>query len=231
MIRLFPSIVVAAVAWLAPSVARAHVSVASGAAVANITQEVRFGVGHGCAGADTYRVDIEIPEGVTSIRPLTSDFGQVDVVTDAAGLIVMVSWQKPEAAILPADTQYYELTVRLKPPNEPFSTLYFPTHQTCRAADGEETVVDWVGLDENEGTDVEPAPTLPLVPRHFPGWNQFTVPTAIEDLSLFFSDAHIVWRGSSAYSINPTTTELIAATEGVTPLSSLGAGHEIWVKY
>src|SRR6187549_1699139 len=104
--------------------ARAHVSITSGPAFANVSQEVTFGVGHGCQGADTYRVQIEIPAGVTSVRPETSDFGQVDVETDAAGTIVAVTWTKDEANVLKADTQYYKLLLRLKAPDLPFSTLY-----------------------------------------------------------------------------------------------------------
>src|SRR5688572_19835197 len=218
------------VVLLTPAVAYSHVSIASGPAFANVTQEVTFGVGHGCAGADTLAVDIEIPEGVTSIRPLTSDFGQVDVMTDAAGIIVMVSFSKPEAAVLEADTQYYKLVVRMKPPEQPFSTLFFPSRQTCLAADGTTSVVDWVGLDESE-TDVEPAPALYLIPRRYPGWNRWTVSEDIADLSLFFADAEIVWRGNAAYSINPTTTELIGSTDDVTALEALESGDDIWVKY
>jgi hypothetical protein len=167
---------------------------------------------------------------VTSIRPLTSDFGQIDLMRDAAGLIVMVSFTKPEADVIEADTQYYKLVVRMKPPEQPFSTLFFPAHQTCRAADGTISVVDWVGMDETE-TDVEPAPALYLVPQRFPGWNRWTVAEDIGDLSPFFGDAEIVWRGNEAFSINPTTTDLIASTDGVTALEALASGDVIWVRY
>ena len=231
MNRLHSTIVVAALAWLAPTVARAHITVASGPGIANTSQEVAFGVGHGCAGADTYRVEIEIPTGVTSVRPETSDFGQVDVATDDAGTIVMVSWQKSDAALLPADTQYYKLAMRLKTPDAPFTTLYFPARQICRAEDGTTTVVEWVGLDAGENADIEPAPALRVVPPRFPGWINFTLTQTIDDLSVFFADAQIVWRGDSAYSVNPTTIDLIAGTDGTTLLETLSAGHEIWVKY
>ena len=225
-----PTIPIFAVALFTPALAHAHVSIASGPALANVTQEITFGVGHGCAGADTLAVDIDIPQGVTSIRPLTSDFGQVDVMTDAAGIIVMVSFSKPEANVKEADTQYYKLVVRMKPPDAPFSTVFFPSRQTCLAADGTTSVVDWVGLDESE-TDVEPAPALFLIPERFPGWNRWSVSEDIGDLSAFFGDAEIVWRDNAAFSINPTTTDLIGSTDGVTLLESLSAGDDIWVKY
>src|SRR4051812_49062325 len=90
----------AGLAALVSSTAQAHVSIASGPAFANTSQEVAFGVGHGCAGADTYRVRVDIPAGVSSVRPETSDFGQVDVETDAAGVVVAVIWTKSDASVL-----------------------------------------------------------------------------------------------------------------------------------
>ena len=218
-------------AVFAPSIAHAHVSIASGPAFANASQEVSFGVGHGCAGADTVMVSVEIPAGVTSVRPETSDFGQVDVETDAAGSIVLLTWKKAAERVLAADTQYYKLSVRLKTPDLPFSTLHFPAHQTCRASDGTETVVDWVGIDEAEGSGVEPAPALRVVPARFPGWNKYTLAQPVDDLSAFFGDAQIVWSGNAAYSVNPTTLALIGSTEGVTSLATLAAGDEVWVRY
>ncbi|MEO8904118.1 MAG: YcnI family protein [Polyangiaceae bacterium] len=231
MSRLKASLAMAAVSYFFPALALAHVSVASGVGIANTTQEVTFSVGHGCAGADTNEVSIEIPAGVTSVRPETSDFGQVDVETDDAGSVVLVSWKKSAAAALKTDTQFYKLTVRLKLPDAPFSTVYFPAHQTCLAADGTSSVVDWVGLDASAGSMEEPAPVVYVVPARFPGWNQFTVAQDVSDLSLFFKDAQIVWKDSAAYSINPTTVTLISGTDGVNLLSSLATGDSVWVKY
>lgn len=202
----------------------------SGPAFANATQEIAFSVAHGCQGADTYSVDLEIPAGVTSVRPETSDFGQVDVMTDETGTIVMVSWKKSESALLPADTQFYKLLVRLKAPDAAFTSLYFPAHQTCRAADGTTSVEDWVGLDGSD-SNVEPAPVLYVLPPRFPGWNKFTLSAPVDTLPTFFADAEIVWRDNAAYSVNPTTTDLIGQTEGVTALTSLASGDVIWVKY
>jgi len=82
-----------------------------------------------------------------------------------------------------------------------------------------------------EGGEVEPSPELVLVPARFPGWNRFTVGAALAELGAFFGDAEIVWKGNAAYSINPTTVDLIGSTDGVTLLESLEADDEIWVKY
>lgn len=217
------------------SAANAHIEVASGAAVANTTQVVTFGVGHGCSGADTYRVQIEIPTGVTSVRPMASDFGRATVETSSAGAVTSVTWQKSDTDALPADTSYYQLFLRLRPPDAPFTTIYFRAHQTCRSATGTLSVVDWVGLPgatvPDGGTAPEPAAALNLVPAHLPGWNRYTVAQEIPTLATFFRDALIVWRGTSAYSINPNTTSLITTTPGVTALTALHPTDDIWVRY
>ncbi|HKQ69863.1 MAG TPA: YcnI family protein [Polyangiaceae bacterium] len=218
---------------LASTLVSAHISIASGPGFANTTQEVVFGVGHGCAGADTFSVRVEIPAGVTSVRPLTSDFGKVTLEKDATGVVTGVVWQKAEENALESDTNYYKLAVRLKVPNQPFTTLRFPTHQTCRAADGGISVVDWVELSSTapDGGEAEPAPTLSIVPARKAGWNKFTVPVPVADLGAFFGDALIVWKGNAAYSANTATADLIKTTADVTPLTGLAAGDEVWVKY
>jgi uncharacterized protein YcnI len=216
---------------LAPAIARAHISVASGPGFANSTQEIVFGVGHGCEGADTYSVKIDIPAGVTSVRPLSSDFGKITVEKNAAGDVIAVIWQKPDTELLASDLAYYKLTIRLKVPNQPFTTLYFPTHQTCKASNGTLSSTDWVGTPTSGGTAAEPAPALKIVPARKAGWNKFTVPSDITDLSGFFGDALIVWKGTAAYSANAATVELAKGTSGVTELTELKANDAIWVRY
>jgi uncharacterized protein YcnI len=222
-----------------PAIAEAHITVASGPGFANTTQEVGFGVGHGCSGSDTYRVRVEIPASVTSVRPMASDFGKPSVEKDATGAITAVVWQKADADALDTDLAYYKLVIRFKVPNQPFTTIYFPAHQTCRAADGGTSVVDWVGLPTTTpavdgGADAgapEPAPALVIVPARRSGWNKVVVPVAVTDLASYLGDALIAWKGTAAYSGSPTTTDLIKATSGVTALTALGVNDEIWVKY
>ncbi len=218
--------------WL-PRAALAHITVASGVGFANTTQEVTFGVGHGCAGLDTSAVRIEIPTGVMSVRPERSDFGAVSVETDATGVVTAVVWQKPDAELLATDIAYYKLVIRMKLPNQPFTTLLFPTHQTCKAPDGTVSVADWVASPSDPAVaagSAEPAPQLVVVPARQPGWNTFTLPVAV-DPSVYFADALIVWRGAAAYSVNPSTASLIGATPGVLPLTALDANDQIWVRY
>jgi len=220
-------------AFFSTGAASAHVSLISGPGFANTTQEVTFGVGHGCAGADTYSVRVEIPSVVTSVRPVRGTFGKASVEKDAQLNIVAVTWQKEDIDVLDADVEYYKLTMRIKVPDQPFTQLYFPATQVCRAADGTQRSVEWVSMPgmATDGSEGEPAPSLAIVPTRRAGWNKFAVSQAVPDLSVFFDDALIVWRGSAAYSKSPTTADLIKATTGVSALTALAVGDELWVRY
>ncbi len=203
----------------------AHVSV-QGPAFAGTTQVVTFSVGHGCAGADTVGIRVHLPEAVTSMRTLLSTFGGEAVVeTSSAGIPLSATWRKADARA--ADDQYYQMQARIRIPDAPFTKLYFKVTQTCRDSMGVESVVEWEALPGEEG---EEAASLWILPARKPGWNKFSVPVAVDDLTAF-DDASIIWAGEKAYSGNPSTKELIAAEPGVEELSTLAAGTEIWVKY
>lgn len=209
------------------TVAAAHVSISSGAATANATQKISFGVGHGCEGADTIKIRVVIPAGVSSVRALRSDFGNPTVERDAAEAITAVVWEKPLEELKDADYGYYELTIRARVGDVPFTTIPFAVYQTCRTPEGVETTVAWDGVSED-------AAELVVVPARLPGWNQYTLdaPIAEADVGRYFGDAMIVWRDNAAYSPNPAIAALIAMTTGVTPLTGdLAAGDELWVRY
>lgn len=213
--------------------ALAHVSITSGNGLANTTQKLTLSVGHGCEGADTLKVRTTIPAGVTGVRALTSDFGKPTVTQNSAGLATAVTWERPASEVLAVDTNYYELVLRAKLPDAPFTIMYFPTEQTCLQSDGGTLVSLWTntsGMAPMPG-EPEPSPAIAIVPAHKPGWNKFTVPVAVSNLAVFFGDAQIVWRGTEAWSPNASVTELIGTTAGVSGLSSLNAGDQVWVKY
>ncbi|QRK04985.1 YcnI family protein [Archangium violaceum] len=231
----------AAVVSMLCTAAEAHISVgAPGPAVAGSTQELTFNVGHGCDGADTFRIEVRIPEGVTSVRPLNSEFGKAVVSKDAAtNTITSVTWTKPSSAdVLPADTHFYKLTLRARLPDQAFTTLFFPTIQHCRAADGTESTVEWIATttDHNHGQNAgtepaeNPAPALFIVPARTPGWNKYTVDQHVHDMSVF-KDAQIVWAGSEAYSPSTYILSLIEKEPNTRVLQAIHPGTEIWVKY
>ncbi|HVH43111.1 MAG TPA: DUF1775 domain-containing protein [Labilithrix sp.] len=208
----------------------AHVSISSGPAIANTSQEVHFSVGHGCplpgggGNADTIKITVDIPDGVTSVRPMPNAFGKVTV---AGNPVKSVTWEKASGDALPGDTSYYKFTIRLKAPDAPFTKVHFGVHQWCT---GVPDPVHWTGLPGTDAGVDEPAAELVVMPARHPGWNKYTVPVDIKDLRIF-KDALIVWRGNAAFSDNPNTAAQIAAEAGATPLTELKANDEIWVKY
>jgi periplasmic copper chaperone A len=216
--------------------AEAHVSISSGPAAANKSQQITFAIGHGCEDAnakhlDTIKVRVTIPAGVTSVRALRSDFGKPTVIKTGT-TVTAVEWTKPVSELLDEDNGYYELKIRARVPDAPFTKLEFEVQQTCEdSTNHAQIVVDW-NADEGSTTG-EPAPYLTVVPARTTGWNKFTVPRAVpqDEVPTYLGDALIVWKGTAAYSPNPTTAMLITTTPGVTPLDGLAANDEIWVKY
>ena len=225
-------IIVAALA----GAAEAHVSISSGPAAANKSQMITLAVGHGCEDAnakhlDTIKVRVTIPAGVTGVRALFSDFGKPTLIKSGS-TVTAVEWTKPTSELLDGDDGYYELEIRAKVPDAPFTKLKFDVQQTCEDSTSHaQVVVDWNAPEGS--TTGEPAPYLTVVPARTPGWNKFTVPRALaqDEVPTYLGDALIVWKGTAAYSPNPNTAMLITTTQGVTALDGLSATDEIWVKY
>lgn len=219
------------------STAAAHVSISSGPADANKSQIISFGVGHGCEDAaqkhlDTVKIRVAIPAGVTGVRALFSDFGKPTLIR-SGNTVTHVEWTKAPGDLLDGDDSYYQLQIRARVPDAPFTKIKFAVRQTCEdSTTHAQVVVDW---DQDEGsTTGDPAPYLTVVPARSSGWSQIKMTRAIsqDELPVYFGGAQIVWRGNAAYSSNASTAMLIGATQGVTAISGgLQANDEIWVKY
>jgi len=212
---------------LAASNAFAHIGVSQAPFFANTTSRLTLTIPHGCEGADTAKVEVSIPEGITSTRPFDSVFGKAAVETNDAGKVTKVTWTRAEA-VNANDDHAYEFSLRAKLPDTPFVTVTLPTVQTCRTADGVESSIEWTA--PAGATTGEPAPSLTVYPARVPGWNKYTVSTEITDLTVF-KDAEIVWAGTAAYSANAEIMTLIQSESGVTELTTIPVGTQIWVKY
>jgi uncharacterized protein YcnI len=232
-VRSYVAVTSAAAAVLSSGLAFAHVGVSS-PGFANQTQVLTFSVGHGCEGADTSKIEVTIPESVTSVRGVPSVFGGVEVKRNDANVVTSVVWTNPQPKA--DDLYYYQLQIRAKLPDEPFTTLLFPTKQTCKDKDGKEIIADWKATPEEAEAagDSEdgplPAPAVAILPARKLGWNKFTVKAKLTDLTVF-DDAQIVWAGDAAYSSNAATQEQIKNEDGVTELKEIAANTDIWVKY
>ena len=100
---------------LLASTAFAHVSVTP-LGYAKQNQVLTFGVGHGCEGADTYKIEVSIPKEVTSLRALPSTFGDYEIKADDAGVVTGVVWTKA-AKVRAKDDSYYQLSIRIGVPD------------------------------------------------------------------------------------------------------------------
>lgn len=199
--------------------AHAHVSFVASNAYADTTYLATATVPHGCtdlAGTDydTLRIEIEIPAGMTDVRPADAVFGPVTIETDTNGAVTRLIWTKTAAA-LAGDTHLYQVSFRGRLPNMPLATLAFATTQICAG----NTMKSWAGVD---------APVLRVLPKRTPGWNKYTAQADVNEATIkaFFGDAQIVWSNGMAYSANPVTAGLIA-----NPLTGIPAGMDYWVKY
>lgn len=238
--KLYP---LALLALFLPSVAAAHIGITTGNAQAKTTAKVTFAINHGCKikdtntppvehELDTLSVQIDIPAGIDgkNVRAMPSDFGGKPVVTkDNNGLVTSIKWTRSAADLQATDDLgYYEITLKVGIDDVPFTKIPFVLTQTCKDENDNDVVVVW------QGTGTEPAPVLNVVPKHESGWNKLTLTAAVAaaDFGVFFGDAQIVWKGTSAFSKNMAVNALIGMTPGVTLLDSdLAAGDEIWVKY
>lgn len=216
--------------------ASAHVGAGPATLQANSSQEITLSIGHGCVipnvtpetYTDTTSLTVDIPAGVTSVRGVSNpDFPNLTYTKDTNGNVTNITWAKAAGAELNSDSNYYKLVLRGRLPNAPFTKLYFKSHQVCKAP-GKAT--DWVALP-TDPPGGEPAAEVTILPAKAPGWNKYTVPVAVTDLSAFFKDAQIVWKGSAAYSANAIIAEQIKGETGVTALTSLAANDEIFVKW
>jgi uncharacterized protein YcnI len=160
---------VLAVVSLTPIAAAAHATLEVQTADIGSFYKGVMRIGHGCEGQATLRVDIAIPEGVISVKPmpkagwtLTSQQGEYKNSYDYYGQVLTsgvtsLTW---EGSL--EDAHYDEFVFRGKLAGdwESGTAIYFPTIQTC--ADGKQL---WVNIpaEGQDPHDIEdPAPGLTL---------------------------------------------------------------------
>jgi hypothetical protein len=164
--RVLPVLCLAA--GVAPALA--HVTVDPAQARAGGYAKLQFRVSHGCDGAATTRVRIELPTGtvVARAQPKPGWTVQVERVPLAQPMDACHGKQLGEAVRalvwsggpLP-DEQFDEFALLLRLPDHPGTTLHFPVLQDC-----EKGALRWTersGADDAEASG--PAPALTLLPR------------------------------------------------------------------
>ena len=140
--------------------AQAHVTADPAEAPAGASVVVRFQVGHGCQGAPTTGLRIEMPPGVKSARPQAKAGWSIRVEPDGEGGVAAVSW----TGMLAAD-QFDDFTLMIRMPSGPGS-VYFPAVQTCGANDEQWTQIPDPG-EAAQGLK-HPAPSIRISPASTP---------------------------------------------------------------
>lgn len=167
-----PALVIAAAAALTivAAPALAHTTANPNTTAAGSFAVIDFRVPHGCDGAATERLDVQVPAGVVSVKPeylpgwtATTEIGEFDEPVEVHGEevtegVVSVTWTADEGEELP-DEQFRNFGMSVKFPDAAGETLYFPAVQTC--VDGEEAA--WIEIPSSEDEELDsPAPAITL---------------------------------------------------------------------
>lgn len=159
----------AAILGATAAVAQAHVTFAPAQATAGGYYVGELRVTHGCAGAATTALRVEIPPGIVAAKPQPKPGWTLEVereplarpVRGESGALLRdrvkaVTWR----GRLP-DDEFDTFGLMLRPPAAP-GPLYFPTVQTCGAAETRWTDIPAPGQAWRDAP--HPAPTLTITP-------------------------------------------------------------------
>ncbi|WP_376088500.1 YcnI family protein [Roseomonas sp. CCTCC AB2023176] len=155
--------------------AAAHVTLEVQQAPANAIYRAVFRVPHGCEGAATTRITVQVPPGVTQALPMPKPGWRLtttprEEVPPPAGPPPTRHGAVPEVATVtweggPLDHAHYdEFVVRMRLPDRPGELLYVPVVQGCE--DGRSA--SWTQIPDPNRRPTEnptPAPALRLLPR------------------------------------------------------------------
>jgi hypothetical protein len=114
-----------------PGAALAHVTATPNTVEAGSRPQVSFRVGHGCEGAATTALRIEIPAGVEEARPRPVAGWKLEIAKDKDGHATAVTWRGK----LP-DDQFDAFEISFRAPDKE-GKLTFAALQTCGAKHAE----------------------------------------------------------------------------------------------
>lgn len=155
---------------LLATAAHAHVTLENQQAAIGSTYKATFRVPHGCEGSATIKFRVQIPEGVTGVKPMPKPGWTLETVVDkdvkpsgehgAGPAVKEVVWSGGKLL----DSNYDEFVLRgaladsLKP-----GMLYFPAVQECEQ--GAERWIEIPAEGKSAGDYKKPAPGLKLLPK------------------------------------------------------------------
>ena len=120
--------------------AHAHVTLDTPQAAALAYQRLAIRVPHGCEGAATTALRMQVPDGVTGVKPMPKLGWTLSVATDPAKPgagghdesppVREVAWRAEPGHALP-DAFYEEFILRVRMPDAAGQTVWFPFVQEC----------------------------------------------------------------------------------------------------
>ena len=170
MPRLLSAATAAAILFAA-SPATAHVELQVDKAPAASSYKAVLMVPHGCAGAPTIALKVQIPDGVIGTKPMAKLGWKISIKTAKLAQPVEIEGEKITEAVkeidwsggnLP-DNLYDEFAFIANLPDKPGTTLYFPAVQIC--AKGETRWIEIPAQGQSADDLKTPAPSLTLGPK------------------------------------------------------------------
>jgi uncharacterized protein YcnI len=171
MIRLPLAATAAAAIALLSGIASAHVTLEASTAPADSAYKAVLRVGHGCDGAATTKIRVQVPPGVRQAKPmpkpgwnLTTVIEKLAEPYDWYGTTITEEVREIEwsGGKLP-DAFYDEFVFRVRLPDGAGAVISFPVVQECETG-----VHRWIEIPEaGKSADdyEEPAPQLTLTPK------------------------------------------------------------------
>jgi len=155
-----------AVATILP--ASAHIGATPTSTAAGSTSIITFGVGHGCDGAATTSLTFQIPDEITTVKPVQSALWDIEIVNEDLATPVVdshgaeVTTRVSEVVFtakepLP-DAFYDSVSLRVGLPDAAGETIYFPVIQSCETGENA-----WINIPASEDDEVDsPAPAITI---------------------------------------------------------------------
>jgi len=167
----FPAIAIALVAFTVP--ASAHITLENGMSSWGAYYKAVLRVPHGCEGAATTGLAVDIPEGAISVKPKLMPGWSIKTTSGAYAHtytlhgkpvsegVKRVEWSGGKVP----DDEFDEFTFLVKlPEDKEIMRIYFPVTQTCGS-----TTVHWNEIakpGESAHAQEHPAPYVDLMPEH-----------------------------------------------------------------
>lgn len=150
----------------------AHVTLDASKAPSGSYYKAVFNVPHGCEGSPTVRLRVQIPDGVTSVKPQPRSGWKLQIVKTRLAKPVEVDHGRTVTEAVTEvvwsggrllDENFEEFRIQVKLPDRPGETIWFPVVQEC-----EKGVNRWIEIPAagKSAHDLkQPAPGVALAPK------------------------------------------------------------------